>query len=82
MAFEGHRYWDLLRWAKQEGDDVVEELNHRLRWLAINSDRTAFMVIDSDGPQWNRVWNPRRFLWPIPFGELEYNENLTQNPGW
>ena len=82
LAFEGHRYWDLLRWAKQEGNEMIDELNHRLRWLAINSERTAFNVVESDGPLWNRVWNPRRFLWPIPFSELEYNENLTQNPGW
>ncbi|MCL3780964.1 RagB/SusD family nutrient uptake outer membrane protein [Prolixibacteraceae bacterium JC049] len=82
MAFEGHRYWDLLRWAKQEGNTMINELNTRLKWLCINSDRTAFVVVDSDGPKWNRVWNPRRFLWPIPFSEIEYNPNLIQNPGW
>ena len=29
-----------------------------------------------------RVYQPRQEIWPIPRTEMDYNPNLTQNPGW
>lgn len=29
-----------------------------------------------------KVWGPKQYLYPIPKGALNYNPNLTQNPGW
>ena len=29
-----------------------------------------------------RAYQPRQEIWPIPRTEMDYNPNLTQNPGW
>lgn len=35
------------------------------------------------GPRYNRVFNERDYLWPLPAKEYESNPNLgEQNPGW
>ena len=82
LAFEGHRYFDLLRWAKQEKRDMIPELNRRSKWILIDKERKAYKIIEAKYDKYYRKWSKRRFLMPIPFGQLEYNPNLVQNPGW
>ncbi len=68
LAFEGHRWFDLVRWSfSPEWGINWDELN----W-GINSDNSAnpFVV------------NKNEFL-PLPQFEIDYNQGLlVQNPGW
>jgi len=82
LAFEGHRYWDLLRWRKAEGKDVITELNVRTNVMKISSDLTQYEIIPITEEINNRNWESRRFLFPIPYSEILLNNNLKQNPGW
>lgn len=82
LAFENHRYWDLLRWAKQEGQTIIPELNRKPKWMLINEELTDYKIREASEDKYDQAWSARRFLFPIPFGELEYNPNLKQNPGY
>lgn len=71
LAFEGHRFWDVRRWKK--GSQFFSEI----KTVNVNS----FGVV-SRGVSKTRVWNEHFNLYPIPFGELKKNPNLTPNQGW
>jgi hypothetical protein len=73
LAFEDQRFWDVRRWKK--GSHYFSSIS--VMKLAKPGDslpyRRAVKV---------RLWNERNNLFPIPFGELKKNPNLSQNPGW
>ena len=82
LVSEDDRYWSLLRWGKEEGGDIIEELNRPLRGLIISEDGKTVeeyeLPFDKD-----RRFTTKRYLFPIPEGERQANENLgEQNPGW
>lgn len=70
LAFEGVRYYDLLRWHDEQ---------------TITDNQTDVKIYDRKLPRRkNIVYRPetRGFL-PIPVPEIELSEGvLTQNPGW
>lgn len=69
LAFEGLRYFDLVRW---------EELDDKYQWYMENEYQR---IIDLGYPD----PRPRNFVsykWPIPQDELDVNENLEQHSGW
>lgn len=84
LAFEGIRYFDLLRWYGKEAGAVIKQnetgatiYNMNTR-TTINQDRGAnyFETIDA------RVRNTGGFLM-IPQDQIDLSEGvLTQNPGW
>lgn len=84
LAFEGIRYFDLLRWYGKEAGTVIKQsesgaviYNMGTR-TTINQDRGAnyFETIDA------RVRNTGGFLM-IPQDQIDLSEGvLTQNPGW
>ncbi|HET6560192.1 MAG TPA: RagB/SusD family nutrient uptake outer membrane protein [Prolixibacteraceae bacterium] len=84
LAFEGIRYFDLLRWYGKEAGTIIKEnesgatiYNMGTR-TTINQDRGAnyFETIDA------RVRNTGGFLM-IPQDQIDLSEGvLTQNPGW
>jgi len=92
LAFEPHRWWDLLRWDIAEetlkgkqfhGMKIVRKTAAPSPYIAeydapdLNYDPT--FLITTSVPQ---VFFPHFKLWPIPQNEINKNPNLTQNPGY
>jgi hypothetical protein len=78
LAFEGQRYWDLLRWK-----DAEVALNTTIKGVipTMNSDSTFNYAVHDVEP---RVFAaPKMYLFPIPWNEIYISDGvLTQNPGW
>lgn len=82
FAFEGLRYFDILRW------DIAEnELNRQFTGMKLTNNPENYdeFPVDEDG---YLLYQKRNFktgvneLWPIPQSEIDINENLKQNPGY
>ena len=76
LCFEGHRYWDLLRW-KRAG----EELNGNIQGWDRSGD-TPELYYRPITFFSQRFIVPRDYLWPIKETNLPVNPNLVQNPNW
>ncbi|MGN0188183.1 MAG: RagB/SusD family nutrient uptake outer membrane protein [Candidatus Cryptobacteroides sp.] len=91
LFFEGHRYFDIIRWKQGEllGEDL---LGVKRKWL----DQSR-LAVDLNTLEWKqkngedyllletgRTFNPEKhYLLPIPFKQMQLNPNLApQNPGW
>jgi hypothetical protein len=75
FCFEGHRYYDLIRWKRAE-----EFFQLPIQGWDVIKSRTDFYTL---GIVQAREWqSPRDNLFPIPLEELTVNPNLIQNPGW
>lgn len=92
LFFEGHRYFDIIRW--KQGHILGEDLlGVNKRWLdqsrlAVDLDKDLTWQT-KDGQQYllietGRAFNPdKHYLLPIPFKQMQLNPNLApQNPGW
>ena len=76
LAFEDHRYWDLLRW--NDGTALGQSIEG-VKAIA-NGDGTfryeTFKVED-------RVFDPKMYRYPIPYQEIsKSNSVVSQNAGW
>lgn len=82
FAFEGLRFYDLLRWGI-----AAEKLNRQFTGMKLTNDPASYddFPVDEDG---YLIYQERNFiegvnqLWPIPQEEIQVNPNLTQNPGY
>jgi hypothetical protein len=75
LAFEGARFWDLVRWR-----DAVGELSKPATgWLPLKASVEAFFVQEIKQV---RKFSFRDCLTPLHINELNKNSNLKQNPGW
>lgn len=82
LAFEGLRYWDLLRW-----NIAHEVLTGTFLGMKITNNKDNYKgsyKINSNGNivVFNRVFYDHYYKWPIPLSELDINKNLVQNPGY
>lgn len=84
FAFEGLRYYDILRWGI-----AADELNHQFTGQKLTNDPANYTgyPVDADGyyimTQQNRKFiKGKNELWPVPQTEIDINKNLTQNPGY
>ncbi|MCC6290440.1 MAG: RagB/SusD family nutrient uptake outer membrane protein [Chitinophagaceae bacterium] len=81
LAFEGKRYWDILRWKTAE--------------TVLNGTLKAMKITKKPGGGWNyervnayggdrKFVAPRDYLFPIPQTAIDRNEKLSgqQNSGW
>ena len=92
LFFEGHRYFDIIRWKQGHllGEDLLGvnkrwldqsrlavDLNKDLTWKTKNGQQ--YLIIET-----GRTFNPdKHYLLPIPFKQMQLNPNLApQNPGW
>ncbi len=66
LAFEGHRWHDLIRWGKE----VAVMTAFKAKYTALDAANANMSV------------TPDRKFFPIPFRETSLNPNLTQNPGY
>ncbi|PWK76620.1 putative outer membrane starch-binding protein [Mucilaginibacter oryzae] len=76
LAFEGSRYWDVLRWKR-----ATELFNQPITGWSIYQGTTA------DYYRVRTIFSqsfiaPRDYLSPIRTYDLTVNPNLVQNPGW
>ena len=76
LAFEGHRYWDLVRW--QQGDVLSDDV----RGVRVTNDTSPFQyeIIDVE----KRVFEvPKMYRYPFPYYEVQRSQGvLVQNVGW
>jgi len=84
LAFEGIRYWDLLRWRT-----IDEEVNGKFYGMKMTDDPgsyTGSYIINEEGYLFSceKSWDfeAHDYKWPIPQSELDINDNLKQNPGY
>jgi hypothetical protein len=74
LAFEDHRYWDLLRW-----NDAMTILNQPVKGVKINKSGEvySYSVVDVA----SRVFYERNYYLPLLRSEIENsNGTLEQNP--
>jgi hypothetical protein len=82
FAFEGLRYFDILRWGIASA-----ELNKQFTGMKLTTDPAGYTRFPVDANGYYKV-QKRNFktgvneLWPIPQSERDINPNLTQNPGY
>jgi hypothetical protein len=93
LPMENDYYYTLLRWGKHGGfanygtapGGKIKEFTIPPTYIEITNDRKSFYV---GNVTWgtNNVRNfdeNRRYLFPIPQGQIDRNPNLgPQNPGW
>ncbi len=83
LAFEGIRYWDLLRWGIAH--QVLNGDFYGAPFPGANNIRKKGTTIDPNS-RWYVTTRAFRqgvdYLWPIPQSEININPNLKQNPGY
>jgi len=75
MAFEGSRYWDLLRWK-----EAAKEMSGAITGWDVKQTEANYYyrpVI-----LFNKTFRSKDYLWPIREQDLIVNDQLVQNPGW
>ena len=92
LALEGRRYLDLLRWKL-----IDKVFSRQMYGVPLNKADYPYPgtpVFDEDDiPSYEafaskltaidkRVFDPKYYLWPVPYNELALNSGLGQNPGW
>lgn len=93
LAFEGFRFFDLLRWKIAEVEMPKSLLGIKYKgteyeltdpnWKNINTNGTLENGFYVAQPASSRKFDPNKnYLEPIPLQELNLNKNLIQNPGW
>lgn len=76
LSFEGHRYFDILRW-KEAGKYFLTPMKG---FNTTGVDPEQFYILMTLQP---RLWQtPRDYLFPIPISDINRNPKLKQNPGW
>jgi hypothetical protein len=75
FAFEGSRYWDVVRHKKA----FTEFLTPVLGWTYNGTSAETFFVRQV---LQSRKFSTRDYLWPIDLNEMNTNGRLIQNPGW
>ncbi len=86
MVLENDRYWSLLRWGKEDGLEVIPELNTPPTAVEIAADGKSyrFVPVPVVAAANDRHFTSRRYLLPLPRTEIITNDALLhdQNPGW
>lgn len=75
MAFEEQRYWDIRRWRLSE-----EIFKTPLKGLSIINSLGILNYSEVD--VLSTKFDVKRYLYPIPYSEVNKNENMVQNPKW
>lgn len=78
LAFEGHRFWDLRRWRKAH--IVLNNKKMTGHKITVNGMTASYEVVPVDAS--DRQFSTRLYYLPIPEGEVQINESLTQIKGW
>ena len=78
LAFENHRYWDLLRW--KDAEIVLNQPLLGVKVTNIGNNKFAYEEFEVE----KRVFeSPKMYRYPIPYTEIQKSKNvLKQNEGW
>lgn len=77
LAFEDHRYWDLLRWL-----DAEKELNKSIKGVKVTKTSTGVFKYQTKTIA-TRVFNERNYYMPFPQAEVLNSKGaLVQNVGY
>ena len=77
LAFEDHRYWDLIRWL-----DAEDVLNSTLEGVKISKTATGTPVYRNTSVE-DRTFLERNYYLPFAMSEVMNSDGtLTQNPGY
>lgn len=72
-AFEGLRYYDIIRWKIGKEVKSGKVYGARLKAISDNMDN-KFME--------ERFWEEKMYLFPVPQEAMDNNSNLVQNKDW
>lgn len=75
LAFEDHRYWDIRRWRIAE--DLFSEPVKGMQ-IVLSQGTPFYQETDLI----TATFIERRYLYPIPYSEVNKNDNMIQNPKW
>jgi starch-binding outer membrane protein, SusD/RagB family len=76
LAFEGIRYYDLLRWYRKDAGAILQANQQGVAVLNSNVPATMNFQIQTR-------MNETGGFWPIPTSEISLSKGiLVQNPGW
>lgn len=87
LAYEGFRYWDLIRWKTAE-TELVKPILERKYFEGLDYGGSTkptmldgYVLMQAAA---KRKFNPQRdYLWPLPSAQIGLSNNtLTQNPNW
>lgn len=73
LAFEGLRYYDIIRW--RIAGQVKNGKVYGARLKAVNASMDNKFMED-------RYWNDNMYLLPVPQNAIDLNPNLVQNSGY
>ena len=93
LTMENDYYWTLLRWGKHGGyanngvapGGKIAGFTEIPTYVEIKNDRKSFYVgkVTHGDNDIREFREDRRYLLPIPQGQIDRNANLgPQNPGW
>ena len=74
LAFEGLRYYDIIRW--RIGDKVRNGDQYGAALMNKETGKRENIFMEK------RVWDDHMYLWPVPQDARDLNPSLDQNPGW
>ncbi|UII18954.1 RagB/SusD family nutrient uptake outer membrane protein [Fulvivirga ligni] len=78
FAFEGKRWWDIIRWKRADGPDgLLNQPMHGMKIERVDGELTYTPVVVTD-----RTFLERMYLMPIPIDAINRNGKLTPNPGY
>jgi hypothetical protein len=75
FAFEGHRFWDMLRHKRAPSEFSVPVWG----WNPDGTTAESFFTLQIKQA---RSFTAKDCLWPITVNEMNTNNKLIQNPGW
>ena len=75
LAFEEHRYFDIRRW--REAENIYKQ---PLKGMQITSNGVSETYTVAN--VLNVAWDNKRYFYPIPYTEVNKNDNMVQNPNW
>ncbi len=91
LFFEGHRFFDIIRWKQGEllAADLLGVNKRWIDWSRVNARPENMEWVVVDGEEYLMLEKGRRFetgkhyLFPVPFAQYQLNPNLLpNNPGW
>lgn len=80
FAGEGPQRWFDI-WRYKLGDQVITQVYGIPESTELPGDLIG-PKFKADGDSYNRVWNDKFYLLPIPQKVIDANPNIRQNPGW
>ena len=79
LAFEGLRWWDILRWSGPSLEEAGNLLNKQIGFTLINAAEEVSMV----NFDYKARLKQTEGYWPIPQTEIDLTQGvIEQNPGW